>query len=187
MHRQRRAGCRRRRAAQGFHSCPCSRRCPARHRTLALLLLVAAALLLDARSFWTCSTPPCCSADVRVCNRGACFLQKDSCAAAASASATTAAAAAGPSEALATEVLVLSNVFSEADLADATESKDILEDTKDKCAESGEVKSALVVRPGEGGDAAAALVGQVCVARVHLMAFHGSACMCGSCLTAMSC
>ena len=81
--------------------------------------------------------------------------------AAASASATTAAAAAGPNEALATEVLVLSNVFSEADLADATESKDILEDTKDKCAESGEVKSALVVRPGEGGDAAAALVGQV--------------------------
>lgn len=66
-----------------------------------------------------------------------------------------------PTEAAATQVLVLSNIFSEADLADAAECKDILEDTKDKCAESGEVKAAMVVRPGEGGDDHAALVGQV--------------------------
>lgn len=85
-------------------------------------------------------------------------------AAAASASAATAAAAAAvPTEAAATQVLVLSNIFSEADLADAAECKDILEDTKDKCAESGEVKAAMVVRPGEGGDDHAALVGQTLV------------------------
>ena len=85
---------------------------------------------------------------------------KGSTAAAAVAAATAAAAAAGgqmeapqPSEAHKTEVVVLSNIMSDADLADAQECADILDDTKCKCAEYGEVLAALVVKPGEGGDA----------------------------------
>jgi len=64
-----------------------------------------------------------------------------------------------PVETAATEVVVLSNLFSEAELLDPEEASDILEDTKDKAAEYGEVKGALVVRQGEGGDAGTSYVG----------------------------
>mmetsp|Transcript_58978 Transcript_58978/g.49963 ORF Transcript_58978/g.49963 Transcript_58978/m.49963 type:complete len:336 (+) Transcript_58978:2-1009(+) len=56
-----------------------------------------------------------------------------------------------PAETEATHVVVLSNLFSEAELLDPEEASEILEDTKDKAAEYGEVKGALVVRQGEGG------------------------------------
>ena len=54
---------------------------------------------------------------------------------------------------------MLSNLFSEAEIKDKEEASDILEDTKDKCGEYGEVKGALVVREGEGGEDGVAYTG----------------------------
>ena len=61
-------------------------------------------------------------------------------AAAAASAAPAVAAPAGPpppNEAEATEVVVLSNLFSETEIKDTEEATDILDDTKEKCGEYG--------------------------------------------------